>query len=71
MVVSVLCVFLTVPWVDLQSVIVAFPGHTFFLVKYYGQLFHNSEKCIELCITEKEYGNIRVYRFNLSVLLSK
>ena len=27
--VSVLCLFLTVQWVGLQCVIVAFPGHTF------------------------------------------
>ena len=26
--VCILCLFLTVPWVGLQSVIVAFPGHT-------------------------------------------
>ena len=29
--VSVLCLFLTVPWVGLQCVIVAFPGHTHLL----------------------------------------
>ena len=29
--VSVLCLFLTVPWNDLWSVIVAFPGHTHLL----------------------------------------
>ena len=28
MTVLVLCLILTVPWVDLQYVIVAFPGHT-------------------------------------------
>ena len=28
--VSVLCLFLTVSWVGLQCVIVAFPGHTHF-----------------------------------------
>ena len=26
--VSVLCLFLAVPWVDLQCVVVAFPSHT-------------------------------------------
>ena len=30
-VVCVLCLFLTVPWAGLQSVIVAFPGHTHLL----------------------------------------
>ena len=35
MAVSVLSLFLTVPWVALQCVIVAFPGHTYlFLVKH-------------------------------------
>ena len=29
--VSVLCLFLTVPWAGLQSVIVGFPGHTYLL----------------------------------------
>ena len=28
--INVLCLFLTVPWVGLQYVIVAFPGHTYF-----------------------------------------
>ena len=28
---SVLCLFLMVPWVDIQCVIVVFPGHTHFL----------------------------------------
>ena len=28
MTVSLLCIFLTVPWVGLHCVIVAFPGHT-------------------------------------------
>ena len=32
--VSVLCLFLTVPWVGMQCVLVAFPGHTYFLVLY-------------------------------------
>ena len=32
MAVCVLCLFLTVQWVGLQSVIVAFPGHTHFLI---------------------------------------
>ena len=31
MAVSVRCLFLTLPWDDLQSVIVAFPGHTHLL----------------------------------------
>ena len=31
--VSVTCLFLTVPWVGLQCVIVVFPNHTHFLVK--------------------------------------
>ena len=31
MAVIVLCLFLTVPWVGLQFVIVAFPGHTHLL----------------------------------------
>ena len=30
MAVCVLCLFLAVPWVDMQSVIVALPGHTHF-----------------------------------------
>ena len=35
--VSVLCLFLTVPWVGLQFVIVIFPDHTRFLVLlFYG-----------------------------------
>ena len=29
---GVLCLFLTMPWLGLQFVIVAFPGHTHFLV---------------------------------------
>ena len=31
MTVGILCLFLTMPWVGLQCVIVAFPGHTHFL----------------------------------------
>ena len=30
--VCIMCLFLTVPWVGLQSVIVAFPGHTHLLL---------------------------------------
>ena len=30
---AVFCIFLTVPWVGLNSVIVALPGHIHFLVK--------------------------------------
>ena len=36
MTVSVLCLFLTVPWVGLQCVIVAFPGHTHLLLETRG-----------------------------------
>ena len=28
------CLFLTVPWVGLQCVIVAFPGHTYLFLRY-------------------------------------
>ena len=35
--VCVLCLFLVVPWVGLQSVIVAFPVHTHFLVKWFSE----------------------------------
>ena len=34
--VSVLCLSLTVPWVELQSMIVAFPAHTHLLLSYIG-----------------------------------
>ena len=32
--VSILCLFLTVPWVGMQCVIVVFPGHTHFFMLY-------------------------------------
>ena len=35
MAVSVLCLFLTVPWIGLQSVIVTFPGNTHLLLECY------------------------------------
>ena len=33
MAVKVLCLFFTVPWVGLQYMIVAFPGHTNFFIQ--------------------------------------
>ena len=40
--VSVLCLFLTVPWVGLQCVIVAFPGHShlLFTVEKFGNVVY-------------------------------
>ena len=38
--VGALCLFLTVSWVSLQCVIVAFPGHTFFY--YLRYITHDS-----------------------------
>ena len=31
---SALCLFLTVPWVGLQCVSMAFPGHTYLFLRY-------------------------------------
>ena len=31
--VTVLCLFLTMPWVGMQCVIVTFPGHTYLLFR--------------------------------------
>ena len=38
-VLSALCLFLTVSWIGLQCVIVAFPGHTYLVVEVYNTCF--------------------------------
>ena len=39
MTISALCLILAVPWVGLQCVIVAFPGHTFFRALFSVEIF--------------------------------
>ena len=45
--VSVLCLFLTVPWVGLQCVIVAFPSHTHFVFTALFQSINQLQKDID------------------------
>ena len=40
--VNAMWLFLTVPWVGLQCVIVVFPGHTYFFIKYPGSVLYKS-----------------------------
>ena len=53
MAVSVLCLLLVVLWIGLQCVIVAFPGHTHFLIQ--SKLFITS-----LVITEYSISDINL-----------
>ena len=43
MTVSVLWLFITLPWVGLQCVIVVFPDHT--LIAFLGLIFNNCNGC--------------------------
>ena len=57
MTVSVLCLFLTVPCLGLQCVIVVFPGHSHLLFaekdrfSYSQQVFHMHTNSLEICFT--------------------
>ena len=48
--INVLWLFLTVPWVDLQCMIVVFPDHTYLL---FGNKIMNSRKYVEICSSER------------------
>ena len=69
MTVSVLAVFLPVPWVGLQSVIVAFPGHThflFFIICNSNSTFYTSHqegKCSVKSCAYRMCGTVDVLKF--------
>ena len=48
-----MCLFLTVPWVGLQCVIVVFPDHTHLLLRY--------SFCVHLDLLEKELVALHLF----------